>query len=260
MSRINRISSTAAAGGAWLLCSTLALGQAGGDQGRAPRGDQRTPTLTVSASAEVSVQPDRAVVRLGVSAQSAEAADAQDQVNAAMQRVQEAVMRLDVPEQSVRTEELSLYPIYSDQRPLPGRGGELEEPRVTGYRASNVVSVELAELARIGEVVDAGIEAGANQLQGVSFSLRNDAPASAQAMRLAVEEAREQAEAVADAMGMRIERVREVIAGGYDVRPPIPYAGARLAAADMAATPVQPGQVDVTASVTVTYEIAEGTD
>ena len=257
MSRINPISRAATMGGAWLLCSTPAFAQAGGDEAR---GDDRTPTLTVSASAEVSVQPDRAVVRLGVMAQAPEAAEAQDQVNAAMQRVQEAVMGLDVPEQSVRTEELSLYPVYSDSRPMPGRGGEVQEPRITGYRASNVVSVEVAELARIGEIIDAGIEAGANQLQGVSFSLRNNAPASTQAMRLAVEEARGQAEAVADAMGMRIVRVREVIAGGYDVRPPMPYAGARFAAADMAETSVQPGQVDVTASVTVTYEIGDGTN
>jgi uncharacterized protein len=212
------------------------------------------PVLTVSATAQVSIQPDQAIVRLGVLAESAEAADAQNGVNDVMQQILAAMRALGLPDRTLRTEELSLYPIYGNQRPVSDRG-EPQEPRIVGYRASNVVSVEVAELARIGEVIDAGIGAGANQLQGISFRARNDAGARAEAMRLAVEEARIQADAVAEALGVRIVGVREVVAGGYDVRPPMPYAGARLATAEMAATPVEPGQVDITAAVTVTYEI-----
>jgi len=220
------------------------------------RGDFREPpVLRVSATAEVSVQPDHAVVRLGVLADAADAASAQNQVNETMQRLLDAMRDLDVPEQALRTEDLSLYPVYSN--PRFSDGGEQQEPRIVGYRASNVLSVEVAELARIGAVIDAGIGAGANQLQGITFGARNDAGARAEAMRLAVEEARIQADAVADALGMRITGVREVVVGEYNVRPPIPFAEQRLAA-DIASTPVQPGQVDITASVSVTYEIGEG--
>jgi hypothetical protein len=225
----------------------------GGDDSR---GSASPPTLTVTGTAQISVDPDEAVVRLGVVAQAAEASDAQQQVNRIMQQVLDAVTGLDVPEQAVRTEELSLFPVYGQQRAVPQ--DQREEPRITGYRASNVVSVELDDLAEIGDVVDAGIMAGANQLQGISFRVRDDAEARARAMQQAVQEARTQAEAIARSMGMRIEGVRQVVAGGSNVRPPVPFEGARLAAADFAATPVQPGEVDVSASVTVTYELNGG--
>jgi len=213
------------------------------------------PVLRVSASAEVSVQPDHAIVRLGVLADAADAASAQNQVNETMQRVLDAMRGIDVPDQALRTEDLSLYPVYGNHRPVDR--DVPQEPQIVGYRASNVVSVEVTELARIGEVIDAGIGAGANQLQGISFGARNDAGARAEAMKLAVEEARIQANAIAGALGMRIVGVREVVAGEYNVRPPMPFAEARLAA-DIASTPVQPGQVDITANVSVTYALGEG--
>src|SRR5690606_16965067 len=131
------------------------------------------PVLRVSASAEVSVQPDHAIVRLGVLADAADAASAQNQVNETMQRVLDAMRGIDVPDQALRTEDLSLYPVYGNQRPVDR--DVPQEPQIVGYRASNVVSVEVTELARIGEVIDAGIGAGANQLQGISFGARNDA-------------------------------------------------------------------------------------
>lgn len=214
------------------------------------------PTLTVTGRAEVSAEPDRAVVRLGVVGEGAEASAAQDQVNRAMEQVLEAVMALDVPERSIRTEDLSLYPIYSnEQRPAP----EQQEPRITGYRASNVVSVELDDLAQIGDVIDAGIEAGANQLQGISFQLQDDVDARNRALTEAVRDARAQAEVLADAMDVRLQGISQVIAGDYNAQPPMPFQGASFARAEMAATSVQPGQVNVSASVTVIFFLGEET-
>src|SRR5690606_30393462 len=152
----------AAVGVCWLVASASAQ----------ERSDFREPpVLRVSASAEVSVQPDHAIVRLGVLAEAPEAATAQSQVNETMQRLLDAMRELDVPERALRTEDLSLYPVYANQR--FSERGEPQEPRIVGYRASNVVSVEVAELSRIGSVIDAGIGAGANQLQGISFGARN---------------------------------------------------------------------------------------
>jgi uncharacterized protein YggE len=223
-----------------------------------PRGAERLPTLTVSGSAEVSADPDQAVVRLGVVAEGAEASAAQGEVNRVLRQVLDAVASLDVPERAVQTEELSLSPVYSDFRPRPN--GEPEEPRITGYRASSVVSVELDDLSRIGDVVDAGIEAGANQLQGISFGLRDGAAAQARALREAVQDARARADTIAEAMNVRIDAVREVLAGDSFQNPPVPLGGARFNRVEMAATPVQPGQVAVSASVTVTYYIRERAD
>lgn len=208
------------------------------------------PLVTVSATAQTSADPDRAVVRLGAVAEASAAVDAQNEINAVMQKVLKALTGRGVSPRSIRTEALSLSPVYSQVRPEAGRAGP-EEQRITGYRAVDVVSVVLDDLAKIGDVVDAGVEAGANQLQGVSFELQSASAARAQALTEAVHEARAQADAVAAAMGMRIRAVKSVVAGGYSVRPPAPLANARFAL-DVA-TPVQPGQVDVSANVQVTY-------
>src|SRR5690606_2952696 len=87
------------------------------------RGDtERRPTVTISASADVAVPPDQAVVRLGVLGEGATAADAQTQVNTTMARILDAIERRGIPERSIRTEDLSLYPVYGDQTaPRQGR-------------------------------------------------------------------------------------------------------------------------------------------
>lgn len=239
-----------------VMCSVAVTAAAWAQPGDA--GEDR-PTISVTGTSRVAADPDRAVVRFGVTAQAAEAAEAQDRVNRNMQQILQAMRRLDVPERAVRTEELWLTPLYDDARPWPGRPSDEEprEPRILGYRAGNVVSVELEDLARIGDVIDAGVEAGANQLQGVRFRLEDATAARSEAMRRAVQEARAQADAIADAMGMRVSGVVRVQAGGYDVRPPTPFAAARMDVAEMAATPIQQGQVDVSANVTVVYRLVE---
>src|SRR5690606_25505904 len=126
------------------------------------------------------------------------------------------------------------------------------EPRIVGYRASNVVSVELDDLEAIGGVIDAGIEAGANQLQGIVFRVRDNAAARADALRRAVDDARGQAEVLAQAMGMRLDGVRQAVAGGGSVAPPMPM----LRMAEAASTPIQPGEVQVSGNVTITYFLA----
>jgi uncharacterized protein len=239
-----------------LICASGAADVA---WGQAADRNERIPTLTVSGSGDVSVDPDRAVVRLGVVAESAEAAAAQDEVNRVMRQVLEAVAQLDVPERAVQTEDLSLTPLYSDFRPRPDQS-EPEQPRIIGYRASSVVSVELDDLTKIGGVVDAGIKAGANQLQGISFQLRDSAGARSRALAAAVRDARARAEAIAEAMDVRIDGVSSIVEGDAYQRPPMPLAGARFDMAEMASTQVRPGQVDLSSSVIVTYFVRDGAD
>jgi uncharacterized protein YggE len=190
-----------------------------------------------------------------VTAEAPEASAAQSQVNEVMQAILAAVTALNVPERAIRTEQLSLSPVYGDMRPVPNQE-QRNEPRIVGYSASNVVSVDLDDIARIGDVIDAGIEAGANQLQGISFHTRDDSAARADALRLAVQDARRQADAMAAALGMRVAGVRELVSGDANVQPPQPYATARFALE--AATPIQPGQVEITATVTATFFLEEG--
>src|SRR4051794_16140134 len=130
--------------------------------------DGEFPVLTVSGSGQARVSPDEATVRLGVLAQAPTAREAQDRVNRAANAVLEAIRKAGVPAERIQTTGLSLGPQYAQGRP------DSQGPRITGYQATNTVNVLLDDLAKVGPVIDAGLAAGANNLDGVEFGLRND--------------------------------------------------------------------------------------
>jgi uncharacterized protein YggE len=213
------------------------------------------PLLTVSGMGEARVAPDEATVRLGVVAQAPTARAAQEQVNRTANAALEAIRKLGIPAEEIQTSGLSLSPLYSQGRPE----SQDQTPRITGYQANNTVSIRIEELSQVGPVIDAGLNAGANSLDGVVFGLRNDTAARATALSEAVKEARAKADALARALNVRLAGIVEVTEGGVSVVPP-PYPRfSRLAVAEMAVsdTPVSTGQVGVEASVTIRYRIAE---
>lgn len=223
-----------------------------------------TPTLTVTGRGEVSAAPDRAVVRLGAIAQDEHAAAAQNQVNEIMNKALADIRALGIPEQQIATTGLSLSPVYSTEgrpAPQPLEQAQPKEPRIVGYRASNVIRVELTDLKRLGDVIDRGVAAGANRLEGLSFELRDDSGPRGEALRKAVADARAKAQAIAEAMGVRLESVSEITEGGVNIfssRDQFGGGVARLAASpESAPTPIQPGQVQVEATVTVRYSLGQ---
>ncbi|HEX9944382.1 MAG TPA: SIMPL domain-containing protein [Thermoanaerobaculia bacterium] len=245
-----------------IMTTGIALALAAPLAAQAPRpaGEEKdmdvVPVLTVSGTGEARVAPDEAMVRLGVIAQAPTARAAQDQVNRAAGAVLEAIRKLGIKAEDIQTSGLSLSPLYSQ-----GRRGEEEQqaPRITGYQANNTVTVRVEDLTKVGPVIDAGLGAGANTLDGVSFGLRNDEAARAQALADAAKKARAKAQTLAQALGLRLGEILEVAEGGVSISPP-PYppylkgrAVAELAAAD---TPVAAGQVGVEASVTIRYRIS----
>ena len=223
-----------------------------------PRGMQVGGTLRVAGDGQIQVAPDHAVVRLGATAQANEASAAQEQVNQIMQRALEAVRALGIEDEKIRTSELSLWPVYD--QPQPNERGVMRPPTIVGYQASNVISVELEDLTRIGGVIDACVAVGANQLQGVEFGLRNDTRAKAEALRRAVAAARAKAEVLAQAAGQPLGELVELNEAGVDYRPPEPMYARGAMAMDMAATPtqVQPGQLTMTARVNLVYRLRPG--
>ena len=114
--------------------------------------------------------------------------------------------------------------------------------------------VDLDDIARLGPVIDAAVGAGANEVQGIQFSVINEAPHRAEALRRASQEARTKAQTIAEALGVRLSSLIEATEGGVEVTPPRPLAFERAA---FAATPVQPGELTVRATVTVHYRFGE---
>lgn len=218
-------------------------------QGQTP--DPPPPSLTVSGSGEVSADPDIAVLRLGIESQAATAREAQIETNRVANAILDTLGALGIPSRDIQTAQLRLYPVYEADRPGPQ---ERPQPRLVGYRAANTVSVELADLARIGSAVDAAIGAGANRVDGLELGLRDDAGARERALTAAVEDARAKAAAIAGALGARLLGVLEVNEQGVSV-PLMRLRDAGGFVEMQESTPVSTGQITVTAAIMVRYRL-----
>jgi uncharacterized protein YggE len=213
-------------------------------------GAAEAPTIVVTGSGDVSAAPDRAAVNLGAVAEAKQAIEAQKQLNQIMQRVVKDIKALGIADEKIHTDRLSLYPVYSN----PGRktDQEAEAPRIVGYRATNTVRVQVDDLDRVGSVIDAGITAGANQLANLSFELRDDGKYRQEALKLATQEARVKAAAIAAAMDLQLGEVVEIREEG--ARMPYPTER-KYAAPASAGTPIQPGQIEVSAGVSIRFKL-----
>lgn len=244
-----------------LLMSTAATlaqnGQAMPAPDRHQHPGQDGTIVTVQGEGEVRLQPDRAAITIGVSAQAETAEEVQKQVSAAMDRVLREVKGLDLPGALLTTSGISLNPVFDNS---PRRtGNQFEEPRIVGYRASNTVNVRMDDVARVGEVIDSAAGAGSNTIHGIQFMLQDENSAQRDALRDAVAKARAKADTIADAIGRPINAILEISEGGA-VRPIFPgRGGAEMfsvrAAADVS-TPVEAGEIVVRASVTMTVRLA----
>jgi len=214
-----------------------------------PRAQAPPPVIVVNGNAQIEANPDAATVRLGVVRQETSAQSAQDQANRAVQAMLSEITKLGIPAQHIQTSRLTLSPVYAP------RGESRDAPRIAAYSASNIVSVELDNLAQVGPVIDAGLRTGTNQLEGVQFRLKNDLPVRERALREAVTEARRKAETMADALGVRLNGVQEASEGGVSIVPKGQGGFVALARAEATQTPVSPGQLEVSANVTVRYFI-----
>jgi uncharacterized protein YggE len=246
----------------WVLASTMILATSTHAQptasGSGPGAVEKSPTISVTGRGEVEAPPDRAVVRLGVESQAEEAAAAQSAANEVIQKAVAGIEKVGVPKPSIKTTGLNLVPIYAPQKP----GRETQPARITGYRAMNTIQVELDEskLPLVGKVVDSGLEAGANRLEGISFELSKDVPQRTRALKLAVAEAQTKARAMAEALGVRLQGVDEATEGGVMIMPRTRAMRGVESASVMAGVPtqVEPGTLHVEASVTIHYRIAPG--
>ena len=205
-------------------------------------------TLDVSADATVARSPDRASIELAVETLGETAREAVRGNAEAMTEVLETLEGLGIPSSSIRTRSISLSPRYR-------RDMETEQQVITGYHATNRVSVRVDDVDRIGAVVDAAIAAGANRVQGIHFEIGDPEAAYHEALELAVAKARREAEVVARAMGATLGPAIRVSTGGF--RLPM-MEGPRMETMAMRAadpTPVEPGELEVNASVQITYRL-----
>lgn len=205
----------------------------------------QTATITVTGEAMVFRAPDMATISIGVTTVEATAAEALAANSAAMQAVIDRLKAAGVADKDIQTSNLSVNPNWS------GYDSSSSGQTISGYTASNYVTVDIRALDGLGAVLDAAVADGANTLNGVSFGLADPRPALDEARVAAVADARAKAELLAGAAGVKLGEIVSITeGGGYGT--PVPVYKADSAGA----VPVQAGEVSYNAGVTVTWALA----
>lgn len=202
-------------------------------------------TLMVQGNGEVSLQPDMAIVSIGVSTESDSAEEALTSNSQRAQKVIQVLKNKGVDEEDIRTTNFSISPQQEW-----GPNGKLLGVR---YRVNNTVQVTVRNIAQLGAILDEVVRVGANNIRGIQFDVADKSEALKEARQLAVVDARTQAEQLAEAAGVTLGAVQTIsvrTSGG-----PVPIVR-EVMALDMAAeVPVSPGQLTLSVQVNVVYEI-----
>lgn len=204
----------------------------------------------VTGDSIVQAQPDTAILSISVVSQAKRALDAQQDNANKSDAVVRALKSAAGAGAEIKTSGYSLQPqrVYKEGVP----------PAITGYEARNSVTVILSDLTKVGAVIDAASQAGANDVGSISFTLRKDRPAKDQALADATREAVNKAQIIAQALGGRVVRVVEVEEEGVQRPRPIYEATAGLQsmrAGIAASTPIEVGTLDITSRVQLIAEV-----
>ena len=197
--------------------------------------------VTVTGEATVAVAPDTAMIRLGVSTQEKTARDASEANAKQMTAVLAAIKDTGVADRDIQTSRLSLQPQYD-----PNKSGTA---RLTGFQASNQVTVRIRDIDKLPTVLDRAITAGANEMSGIEFVVSEQSKLLDQARDDAIADTRRKADLYAKAAGAKLGRVVSITEEG-SAPPPRPIQALRAGA-----VPIAPGEQTLRAIVTVSYEL-----
>jgi uncharacterized protein len=209
---------------------------------------QGSRTIEVTGNGEAHVTPDVASLNLAIETHAPTAQQSAGQNAALAQKVVDALTKKLQSKGKVWTGGYSLYPEYNEPRPN-------EKPVVTGYRAENSITVETGEIGMLGGLIDTAIEAGANRINFLNFTLRDETEARSKAIALASKDAQTQAESLARSLGVKLGPVVKATTQAEERPMPVVRMGATAMASSAAPTPVQPNEVTVPATVSITYQI-----
>jgi uncharacterized protein YggE len=232
MSRLKPSLILAAVAAAWLAAPALAQ--------TAP-----PPAISVTGEATVSVPPDQAQIDGGVTSDAKTAREASEANNAAMGKVLLALKGAGIEEKDYQTSRLSLQPQYANSSKVS------ERPGVVGFRASNRVTVKIRDVAKVANVIDVLVGAGANEIGGINFTVTQASKALDEARAKAIADARRKAEIYARAAGVTLGEPISISEEGA----PAPLFRGRMAAPMAAGAPVAQGEETLSVTVSVSWAI-----
>ncbi|MCX8225517.1 MAG: SIMPL domain-containing protein [Sulfitobacter sp.] len=204
--------------------------------------------ITVSGEGVVSLAPDMATIRLGVTERAATASDAMRQTSEKVRGILEQLDGIQVAGLDRQTSGLYLRPVY-DNRPRDDNG----PVQVVGYEAGNSVSITVRDLSKLGALLDAVVAEGANDFNGLEFGLQDNAEALIAARKGAVADAMARARQLADAAGVNLGDVLQMSESSQGYRP-MEMKASQMRGMDV---PIETGEVDIRAQVTMQFAISQ---
>lgn len=231
-----------------VYCGSSFKGGSCGKQGSSSM--SQAATITVTGRGEASGIPDLAELSLSVINQAKTAAEASQMTAKTAAGLVEALKGMGIAPRDIATASIELRPAYTrepDNRAVP---------KVTGYVATNRVTLRLRDIGQVGAVLDKSVSIGANEVRGPIFSFEDPSKLRDEARRAATADALRVARLYAEAMGVKLGGLRS-LTEEPQFAGPRPMAMMARAAADGAppATPVEPGEMDVTASITASFDV-----
>jgi uncharacterized protein len=227
----------------WLTCvlATIALvsGIAAAEQPR---------TIVVSGNGEVSARPDMANLSFAVETHARSASEAASRNAALAQKITDALKAKLGDKGKVSTGGYSLSPDYEQHQ------GRSDTATIVGYSAQNSIEVETPAMSLLGELIDTTIGAGANRVNSLNFTLKNDSKPREDALANASRDAQQQAQALAASLNVKLGRIITASTEGAPRPVPLVRTYAQVAMTSFK-TPVEAGDITVSATVYLTYEI-----
>lgn len=215
-----------------------------------------TRTISVTGNYQLSMDPDKAEIYLGAQTQATTALQSQQDNANIIAAVKNALYALGLTKADIETTSYSISPVYEYPKPCYESYCPLQLPKVVGYRTSHQLKIKTKNIDKVGQYIDAAAKAGANDVSSISFGLSDDKQKALynQALTEASKNAREKANAIASGLGVHIKGVISANEGYVSV---LPYYRTLAAASEsnQASTEISPGMIQVSASVSVVYEI-----
>ena len=203
-------------------------------------------TITMSGQGEVRAAPDTVTLSAGVTSEAPTAAAALAANTSRMQAVFAALKKLGVADKDMQTSNFSVSPQMTG-------GANNQPPRLTGYQVNNQVRARLEDVSKLGAALDVLVSAGANQMNGIDFAIKDTGPLLTEARAAAVADARAKAETYAKAAGVSLGPILSLSENENQGPRPV-YMAAPMVRAGKA-VPVATGEESVNATVSIVWEI-----
>jgi uncharacterized protein YggE len=208
------------------------------------------PKLTVRGTAKIEEPANELSLSIAVVNISTDASTALSDNSKKVQAVIEALKKIGLDKSDFQTGQFSISPQY---KPYPKEHVDNWKQEITGYEVSNSINIRTDKIDIAGKIIDAVVNAGANNISNISFGLKDSNPYRTEVLQIATKNAIDQAETLADAAQQKIKRVLQIeVENG---QPYQPRAMSFSATPHAVSTPIESGNVELTATVLVTYEI-----